>query len=109
MRYNRGMMEVLESIKKYDITEKNLLAHELVGLECEVIESSDKTRKGIKGVIQRETMNTLVVSSKGSKKTLPKKEVTLEIKIGEKKVKVKGEDLVGRTEERTKKACKRMQ
>ncbi len=48
------------------ITMKNLLNHEMIGLEIEVV------GRGIKGVIVDETKNTFVVRSNNRDKVIPK-------------------------------------
>lgn len=86
------------------INSKNLLCHELIGLEVEVAESLNPSLKGKKGVIMDETRNTLTIKEGKSLKVIPKNEVTLSISTpkGE-DVKVKGRKLEARPENRIKK------
>ena len=92
--------------KCYEITEKNILGHEMIGLEVNVIKSTDKARVGTKGVVLDETQNTFVVltiSKKGKQKVvLPKKECDFEFKLGNEKIVVKGNDVTKRPEDRVK-------
>lgn len=86
------------------IKRENLLQHELIGLETEVVESDDPSLKDKKGVIMNETRNTLVLGEGGELKTLPKEGISLLFTLpnGE-EVKVKGRKLVARPEDRVKK------
>lgn len=86
------------------IKRENLLQHELIGLEAEVVESTDLTKIGKRGIIMNETRNTIELKENGEIKTLPKKEITLSIVLPEgEEVKVEGRKLLARPEERIKK------
>ena len=82
---------------------KDFLRHELIGLKMEVIEAKNKNLVGIKGTIIDETKYTLVVKEEGNVKTLMKDQVTLKIYSDDHEIKVNGELLVGRPEDRLKK------
>jgi ribonuclease P protein subunit POP4 len=82
---------------------KDFLRHELIGLKMEVIEAKNKNLVGIKGTIIDETKYTLVVKDEGKVKTLMKDQVTLKIYAYDHEIKVNGELLVGRPEDRLKK------
>ena len=82
---------------------KDFLRHELIGLKMEVIEAKNKNLVGIKGTIIDETKYTLVVKSEDSVKMLMKDQVTLKIYSNDNEIKVNGELLVGRPEDRLKK------
>ena len=69
----------------------------------EVIEAKNKNLVGIKGTIIDETKYTLVVKEEGNVKTLMKDQVTLKIYSDDHEIKVNGELLVGRPEDRLKK------
>lgn len=86
------------------ITPRNLLNHELIGLEAEVVESSNKDLVGIRGLILDETRNTLLIGQPGGKKRRVLKHVAVFriILPDGTKVKVEGKVLVGRPEERLK-------
>jgi len=94
--------------KCYEITSKNILGHEIIGLEVKVIKSTDHAREGINGVVVDETLNTIIVLGLHGKKTtkekfvLPKKECELEFDLKDEKVIVKGNDLIKRPEDRVK-------
>lgn len=46
------------------ITPENLPRHELIGLEAEVVESTDEEQVGIKGEVMDETKNILRIGDK---------------------------------------------
>ncbi len=86
------------------IKKRNILQHELIGLEVEVVDSSDSELVGKTGKIVDETKKTLTVEEGEELKVLPKKQVSLSVSLprGE-NVKVEGKKLVARPEERVKK------
>jgi ribonuclease P protein subunit POP4 len=92
--------------KCYEITGKNILGHEIIGLEVNVVKSTDKARIGTKGIVLDETQNTFVVlANKGKEKqkvVLPKRECDFEFKLGNEKIVVKGNDVTKRPEDRVK-------
>jgi len=88
--------------KKYCITKKNLACHEWIGLQAEVVDSSDKSRKGLKGKIVSETKNLVVIETKKGEKKLPKKEVKLMVKLGQERVLLDCSKLGQRPEDRIK-------
>jgi ribonuclease P protein subunit POP4 len=92
--------------KCYEITSKNILGHEMIGLNVKVIKSTNIAREGIKGVVVDESQNTFVIlGSKGKnekKFILPKKECEFEFDLENEKVIVKGIDVLKKPEERVK-------
>ena len=93
-----GKMEA----KKYRIGRKNILAHELIGLEVKVMDSSDRGRKGFSGRVVDETKHTLRIESAAGEKVVPKKECVFGFKTPEGVVEVEGIRLCHRPEDRTK-------
>jgi len=86
------------------ITEKNLVRHELIGLEVGVKKSTNKSQIGIKGRVVDETYNMLVIETKKGEKKVEKKSCVFIFKLPNgKKVEVEGWVLVGRPEDRIKK------
>ncbi len=86
------------------ITKENLTRHELIGLEAEVVGSSDPTLIGVHGKVSDETRETIALRFHGESKIIPKSNSVFVIKIpagGE--VKVEGARLVGKPENRIKK------
>ncbi|MEM0359795.1 MAG: ribonuclease P protein component 1 [Candidatus Diapherotrites archaeon] len=89
--------------ENYGINEKNLLAHELIGLKARVSESNCKERIGIEGTIVDETKNTFKLETKKGETILPKKECIFEFSLPKnKKATVKGKTLCFRPEDRIK-------
>lgn len=86
------------------ITKKNVLRHELIGLEARVVNSSDPNLIGISGTIIDETRNMLVIEQMERPKMVPKANSIFRITLpsGE-EVEVEGAKLVARPEERVKK------
>lgn len=87
---------------KTGLTAKNLIQHEIIGLETTVSKAKNKSMEGIKGKITDETQNTVTVQSGNKTRKLPKEQITLAFTINGKTVEVEGKYLVGRPEERTK-------
>ncbi|ABL77894.1 ribonuclease P protein component 1 [Thermofilum pendens] len=86
------------------ITPKNILRHELIGLEACVVKSKNPSQVGICGLILDETYKTIVIGVPGGpKKRIFKAQVVLRIKLPDgKELLVDGAFLVGRPEERLK-------
>ena len=86
------------------ITPYNILRHELIGLSAEVVESTDPSQKGIKGVIVDETQKTITLKEKERKRKVVKENVTLSIHTESGlRALINGSLLLGRPEERIKK------
>ncbi|MBI4052587.1 MAG: ribonuclease P protein component 1 [Candidatus Diapherotrites archaeon] len=86
----------------YCISQKNLACHELIGLDVEVLESSDAGRIGLKGRVVDETKNVFVIESGGTEKKVPKKEATFGFSLGNEKAVLEGRALAFRPEDRSK-------
>jgi len=85
------------------ITERNLVRHELIGLEVEVVNSTNKSQIGIKGRVVDETYKMLVIETEKGEKKVAKKDCVFVFKIPSgKKVQVEGWLLVGKPEDRIK-------
>jgi ribonuclease P protein subunit POP4 len=85
------------------ISPKNLVKHELIGLTAEVAESTNKSQVGIKGIVVDETKNLVVVETSKGLKRIQKKGAEFIFNIPEgKRVKVKGNKIAVRPEERLK-------
>jgi len=87
-------------------TPDNIIRHELVGLEAEVLEDSNPCNINTRGIVIDETMNTLVIDDGGAKR-IAKKNAVFKFKLNGKSVKVDGWALAGRPEDRVKKKIKR--
>lgn len=82
----------------YEINDKNILNHEIIGLDVCVKKSNDQKKIGVKGKIIDETKNTIVLENG---KILPKKECIFEFDIN-KKIEIAGEKIMKRPEDRIK-------
>lgn len=85
--------------------EYNLVRHELIGLKVKILDSKNKSLKKIKGIVIDETYNTIIIEKKNKKrKVVPKKSTIFLFELdNNKKVKVLGDILIGRPEDRIKK------
>jgi ribonuclease P protein subunit POP4 len=86
------------------ITPKNLLKHELIGLEVEVVESKNKSLVGLRGKVVDETRNMLTIETKKGDKKVIKSECTFVFHLPNALVEVDGSLLVGSPEKRIKKS-----
>lgn len=86
-------------------TPKNLVRHELIGLEVKISKSKNKFLVGVKGMVIDETYNTLVIKTDSKKeKKIIKKICVFDFKLPDGTiVSVDGRLLVGRPEDRIKK------
>ncbi|MBN2202598.1 MAG: ribonuclease P protein component 1 [Candidatus Aenigmarchaeota archaeon] len=85
------------------ISEKNLIRHELIGLDVEVFESTNKTNKGKSGVVVDETKNMLTIETCDGPKRIQKKGTQFIFKIPDgKRVKVDGKRIIAKPEDRIK-------
>lgn len=94
---------------QYKICKENITAHEVIGLNAEVVQSEDVNKKGLEGKIVDETKETLRIEvENGEEKILPKKEVSLRLKLlnGE-KIEVNGKELIGKPEDRIKESWRK--
>ncbi len=84
----------------------NILRHELIGLDCKIVNSKNKSQISIEGRIVDETMKTIVIEGK-ARKTVEKKGTTFRVKLGGKNVYIDGDFIVARPEDRIKKKIKK--
>lgn len=85
------------------LTPKNLVKHELIGLTAEVAGSTNKLHVGTRGLVVDETKNTLTIETEKGIKKIQKKGTTFIFKISSgKKVKVNGNKIAVRPEDRLK-------
>jgi len=82
---------------------KNILKHELIGLDVEVVGAGNKSLVGIKGTVVDETKNTLIIETAKGEKIVLKGNVELKLRIDGEEIIINGENLVGRPEDRIKK------
>lgn len=85
-------------------TPRNLHAHELIGLECEVLESRDPTLKSLKGKVIDETKNVIIVQASDKLIHIPKNIATFNFKLpSSATVTIAGRGLTFRPEDRVSK------
>lgn len=82
---------------------KDMLRHELIGTQLEVIEASNRSLIGLKGRVIDETKSTLVIEKGNKEKSIPKKNTKMKITFKNASIEVKGDLLAGRPEDRMKK------
>lgn len=92
-------------------TDKNIVYHELIGLQVEVMSHLNPSLIGVKGVVVDETMNTLRIADVNRRKivTVMKSGGIFAFTIPESgtKVYIDGSQIVGRPEDRLKKLARR--
>jgi ribonuclease P protein subunit POP4 len=81
----------------------NFVRHELIGLKVNVKKSKNVSQEKISGIVIDETKNMLIIEYKGREVMIPKKNTLFEFEIGEKKIEIDGNLLIGRPEDRLKK------
>ena len=84
---------------------KNIVLHELIGLDAEVIDCSDRTQIGIKGRVVDETKN-LLLSRRRLTRKIVKKNSSFRFSDGKQSFVVDGEEINFRPHERTEKGFK---
>ncbi len=89
------------------ISPRNILRHELIGLEAGVVRSRNPSHRAVEGFIVDESMKTLVIEQDGESKRVPKRDAAFIIKLPSGLVEVEGAALYGRPEDRVKKKIKR--
>jgi ribonuclease P protein subunit POP4 len=83
------------------ITAENVLAHEIIGLDARVVESSDPTITGLQGTIVFETKNTISIRSGGKTRRVAKSIAkTIEIQAQSGACFISGPTLIARPEDR---------
>lgn len=83
-----------------NITCNNIHAHELIGLETKIIDSSDNNLIDKRGRIVYETKNMLWLERKDAIKKIPKSIVRLEVIIDNVRCIIEGKRIIGRPEDR---------
>ncbi len=83
-------------------TKPRITYSKLIGREIEIENHPDPTIKGLRGKVIDETMNTLVIRTPKGDKIIFKKGSLIRIYLHDYTIKVYGDSLVGRPEERVK-------
>jgi ribonuclease P protein subunit POP4 len=81
----------------------NLRKHELIGLQVEVVRSTDPGQAHLTGRVVDETRNLLVIEAGGAEKRIPKQGARFRFQI-QGGIEVEGDDIRFRPEDRVKKA-----
>lgn len=90
------------------IKPKNILRHELIGLEAEVVKDRNLCNVTIHGIVFDESRNTLLIQQGEKTKRVAKQTATFRFKLPSGTyVEVDGSALVGRPEDRVKRKTKR--
>jgi len=89
------------------IIPENLLRHELIGLNVEVLKSTDLSQEGLTGQVIGETKNTLTLRTSKGERTVQKKGTVFKVFLKGVEVEVDGTQLVKPPEERTKTMVKK--
>jgi len=90
------------------ITEKNILRHELIGLDVEVVRDSNISNISLLGRVFDETRNTLLIKINEDSKRIAKQNAVFRFKLPDGVIlDVDGRALIGRPEDRVKRKMKR--
>ncbi|MBI5332491.1 MAG: ribonuclease P protein component 1 [Candidatus Aenigmarchaeota archaeon] len=89
------------------IKAKNILQHELIGLDCTVIRSGNKSQIGIKGKIVDETLRTLIIETEHGLKKILKDSCVFRMNLKGQNILVEGSYLIARPEDRIKKKIRK--
>lgn len=79
-----------------------ILAHEWIGLEVEVVDSPNKHEVKLRGVVVNETMNTLTLRTEKGYRMVAKRGRTFRVRFKGYVLRVKGDLIAFRPEERIK-------
>ena len=82
------------------ITENNIHAHEMIGLQSEIIQSSNSQIVGLNGTITDETKNMFVINTKDGIKKIPKDNTTWKFTFNGTEKQIQGSSLMKRPHER---------
>jgi ribonuclease P protein subunit POP4 len=90
------------------ITPRNILRHELIGLNVRIMGTKTPTVRGIRGVVVDETRNMLMINARRKKVMVPKNIATFRFELpGHVIVDVDGKRLVAKPENRLKTRVRR--
>ncbi len=81
---------------------KNLHKHEIIGLEVKVTGSDCSTFKGMVGKVVDETYKTVVIETESGEKVVPKKGKHFSFTLNDENIKISGDRLLARPQDRTK-------
>jgi ribonuclease P protein subunit POP4 len=92
------------------INSNNIFYHELIGLELEIVDSSNKSLIGLSGIVIDETKKTLKIETIKNEEKLIQKDVSIFhfLMPNGSKVEINGKILLNRPEDRIKKRYKKI-
>ena len=85
---------------------RNIVLHELIGLEVEVVRSKDASQVGIKGKVVDETKETIVLQTGSGKRRIFKRISTFKFIADKNTFTVEGSEICFRPHERIQKGLK---
>jgi ribonuclease P protein subunit POP4 len=85
------------------MNKKDIIRHEIIGLNVEIVKAKNPSLIGIKGKIVDETKNMITIKQDSEMKNVLKDQAVFNIEIGNKIFQIDGKLLVGRPEDRLKK------
>ncbi len=88
------------------LNNKTIVLHELIGMDCEVVRSSDPDQQGLEGKVVDETKNTLLLETSKGLKRVVKHISSLKFRKGKQVFLVEGEEINFRSYERIEKSLK---
>jgi ribonuclease P protein subunit POP4 len=89
------------------VTPRNIVRHELIGLDVEVVRSSNACQSSVSGRVVDESRNTLMIKQGETVKRIAKHDALFKFKLPQGCVEVEGSALVSRPEDRVKRKSKR--
>lgn len=84
------------------ITQQNIVNHELIGLDAQILESTNKTFVGLSGKIVDETKSMLLIETKHGTKMIAKRYNTWKFGLNDQSFIVNGGNISKRPEDRIK-------
>jgi ribonuclease P protein subunit POP4 len=90
------------------VTARDLILHELIGLEVRVVRSTNRQFQGLAGTVMNETRNMLTIETMKGEKSLAKQDCVFSFRLPSGEwVRVDGSLLVARPEDRIKKRLRK--
>ena len=78
------------------ITPENIVVHELIGLETEIVNSSNKEILGLRGIIVDETKSMFVIKTSNGFKKIPKEQNNWKFSVQSEEIVLHGSNLCKR-------------
>jgi len=89
------------------ITPRNILQHELIGLDCQIKSAKNSCQIGIKGRIIDESLKIIKIKTGKKILVIPKAGTIFRINLSSQKVDISGNMILARPEDRIKKRLKK--